>query len=176
MKNKQAPSKNDTQFDLRIERLGPLPIINHFIERIGLEQAFDQHVPSDSRCTVSHARTLGALLRSIIVEREPIYRQHETVHGFADGMFGLSATEMAHLSDDRLGRALDHLFDADRGALITEVCWPSGAASTSNSMSFTTTARRSVSAGTIAGRPAERSGDGWRRPSRTATPRRIAPT
>jgi len=121
MKNKQAPSKNDTQFDLRIERLGPLPIINHFIERIGLEQAFDRHVPSDSRCTVSHARTLGALLRSIIVEREPIYRQHETVHGFADGMFGLSATEMAHLSDDRLGRALDHLFDADRGALITEV-------------------------------------------------------
>ena len=28
---------------------------------------------------------------------------------------------MAHLSDDRLGRALDRLFDADRTALLTEL-------------------------------------------------------
>jgi hypothetical protein len=34
------------------------------------------------------------------------------VHGFADGMFGIDAQEMAHVCDDRLGRALDHLFDA----------------------------------------------------------------
>ena len=61
------------------------------------------------------------LLRSLIVEREPIYRQQETVHGFADGMFGLREQEMAHLSDDRLGRALDNLFDADRAALLTDV-------------------------------------------------------
>ena len=60
-------------------------------------------------------------LRSLIVEREPIYRQQETVHGFASGMFGIDAKAMAHLSDDRLGRALDHLFDADRTALLTEV-------------------------------------------------------
>jgi transposase len=121
MKNKQAHSKNIPQFELQIERLGPLPLINHFLERIGLEQAFDRHVPSDSRCAVTHAKALGVLLRSIIVEREPVYRQQETVHGFASGMFGLSGDQMEHVSDDRLGRALDHLFDADRGALITEV-------------------------------------------------------
>ena len=62
------------------------------------------------------------LLRSIIVEREPIYRQQETVHGFADGMFGIGAErDAALLSDDRLGRALDRLFDADRTALLTEL-------------------------------------------------------
>ena len=43
------------------------------------------------------------------------------MHGFADGMFGLSEQEMEHLSDDRLGRALDRLFDADRAALLTDV-------------------------------------------------------
>ena len=63
----------------------------------------------------------GVLLRSIVVEREPIYRQQETVHGFASGMFGLSAEEIEHVGDDRIGRALDRLFDADRGALLTEV-------------------------------------------------------
>src|SRR5262252_10660794 len=107
--------------DLHIERLGPLPIINHFIERMGLEDALARHVPSDQRCAVPHARALGVLLRSIIVEREPIYRQQETVQVFASGMFGLTAEEMEHLGDDRLGRALDRLFDADRAALITEV-------------------------------------------------------
>lgn len=89
---------------------------------MGLEELLDKYVPTtDRRCTVAHARALGVLLRSIIVEREPLYRQQETAHGFACGLFGLSAEQMAHLSDDRIGRALDRLFDADRAALLTEV-------------------------------------------------------
>src|SRR5262249_23187396 len=98
-----------------------LPIINHFIAGRGMDDALARHVPSDQRCTVPHARALGVLLRSIIVEREPIYRQQETVQGFAAGMFGIAAEEMEHPGDDRLGRALDRLFDADRAALLTDV-------------------------------------------------------
>ena len=109
------------RYGLHIERLGPLPLINHFIERMGLDDALARHVPSDRRCVVPHARALGVLLRSIIVEREPIYRQQETVNGFAAGMFGVTAEEMDHLGDDRIGRALDRLFDADRAALLTDV-------------------------------------------------------
>ena len=86
-----------------------------------MEALLDRYVPSDARCAVPHARALGVLLRSIIVEREPIYRQHETVHEFASGMFGVGTEEMEHLSDDRLGRALDRLFDADRAGLLSEV-------------------------------------------------------
>src|SRR5215469_15839754 len=109
------------RFTLRTERLGPLPLINHFIQRTGLEDVLDRYVPSDARCVVPYSRALGVLLRSIIVEREPIYRQQETVNGFAAGMFGITAEEMEHLGDDRLGRALDRLFDADRAALLTDV-------------------------------------------------------
>jgi transposase len=36
-------------------------------------------------------------------------------------MFGISAQQMKHLCDDRIGRAMDQLFDADRSALLTEV-------------------------------------------------------
>lgn len=121
MTGMQATLPTEPRFNLRIERLGPLPLINHFIERIGLAQVLDRYLPSDVRCAVPHARALGVLLRSLIVEREPIYRQQESVHGFADGMFGIHAREMAHVCDDRLGRALDRLFDADRAALLTEV-------------------------------------------------------
>ena len=108
-------------FTLHSERLGPLPLINHFIERMGVHDALARHVASDARCALPYASALGVLLRSIIVEREPIYRQQETVHGFAGGMFGVSAEDMEHVSDDRLGRALDRLYDADRTALLTEL-------------------------------------------------------
>ena len=121
MKPRQVPS-NPARFGLQSERLGPLPLINHFIERIELEALLDRHVPTlDGRSAVPHAKALGVLLRSIIVEREPIYRQQETAVGFAPAAFGLSAEQIAHLGDDRIGRALDRLFDADRATLLTEV-------------------------------------------------------
>ena len=123
----QASPRPD-EFTLQTERLGPLPLINHFLERIGLEGLLDKYVASaDRRCTVSHAGALGVLLRSILVEREPIYRQGETVHGFGAGQFGLDAEQMRRLTDDRLGRALDRLFEADRAGLLTEVVVAVGA-------------------------------------------------
>lgn len=113
-------------FSLRTARLGPLPLVNHFIQRLGVHELLEQHLPADARCRVSHAAALGVLLRSIIVEREPIYRQHETVHDFAPGMFGLDEQQMQHLGDDRLGRALDRFFDADRTAVLTELVLAAG--------------------------------------------------
>jgi transposase len=118
----QARSPRPADFSLKTERLGPLPLINHFLERMGLAALLDKHVPTgDKRCRVPHAQALGVLVRSIVVEREPIYRAQETVHGFAAGLFGVAAQDIESLSDDRLGRALDRLFETDRAALLTEV-------------------------------------------------------
>jgi transposase len=115
-------SHRPERFALRSERLGPLPLVNHFLQRMGLEHLLERYVPSaERRSAVTHAQALGVLLRSILVEREPVYRQQETVDGFAAGMFGIDAAQMQRLTDDRIGRALDRLFDADRGALLTEV-------------------------------------------------------
>jgi transposase len=118
----QVRTPRSADFSLKTERLGPLPLINHFLQRMGLAALLDKHVPTtDARCRVPHAQALGVLLRSIVVEREPIYRAQETVHGFAAGLFGVAGDDIASLSDDRLGRALDRLFEADRAALLTEV-------------------------------------------------------
>ena len=109
-------------FALSTERLGPLPLVNHFIERLGLTELLDQYVPTtDRRCALPHALALGVLLRSIVVEREPIYREAETVHAYAASLFGLEEPQLRQLGDDRLGRALDRLYDADRAALLTSV-------------------------------------------------------
>ncbi|MBI4616428.1 MAG: IS1634 family transposase [Planctomycetes bacterium] len=99
-----------------------MPLLNHFLERLGVEEVLDRFVPThDRRTRLSHARCLGVLLRSILVEREPIYRQAETVRAFGPEAFGLRDGDVDLLGDDRIGRALDELFDADRGALLTQV-------------------------------------------------------
>ena len=118
----QVRPPRSADFSLKTERLGPLPLVNHFIDRMGLAERLGKYVPTtDPRCRVSNAKALGVLLRSIVVEREPIYRAQESVHGFATGLFGVAGGNLESLSDDRLGRALDHLFEADRAALLTEV-------------------------------------------------------
>ena len=107
---------------LASERLGPLPLINPFIMRLELDQHLDRFVPTkDRRVRVPYGKALGVLLRSLLVEREPMYRQHEMVSGFASECFGLGPDEAMALSDDAIGRALDRLFDADRAALLTNV-------------------------------------------------------
>ena len=75
----------------------------------------------DGRCRLPYAKGLGVLVRSIIVEREPIYRHQDVLDGFAPGLFGISARQVTNLKDDQLGRALDQLFLADRGTLLTEI-------------------------------------------------------
>jgi transposase len=109
------------RFELERQRLGPLPIVNHFLARLGLEATLERFVPTGGRPSVSYAKGLGILLRSIIVEREPIYRQQELVRGFWPPLFGISHGEVSRLSDDKIGRALERLFDADRASLLTEV-------------------------------------------------------
>ena len=107
---------------VRTMRLGPLPLVDHFLDRLGVPALLERFVPTtDPRCRLPYSKSLAVLLRSILVEREPIYRQQETVRGFAPGAFGLQGTEVELLHDDTIGRALDRLFLADRGALFTEV-------------------------------------------------------
>jgi transposase len=107
---------------VRTERLGPLPVVNQVLRRLGLDALLAEAIPTtDKRQHVAHAKALGVLLRSILVEREPIYRQQETVATFAPEAFGLSPEEAAHVGDDAIGRALDRLFDVDRGTLLTRV-------------------------------------------------------
>ena len=73
----------------------------------------------DRRVRLPYAKALLVLLRSVLVEREPLYRQGETVHGFCPAAFGLKAGEA--VSDDAIGQGLDRLFDADRAGLLTAV-------------------------------------------------------
>lgn len=111
---------NQEPFVLRTETLGALPIVNHFLDRIGLDAIIDRFLPAnDARLRLDPAVVIGVLVRNLTIDHQPIYALAEWAAGFDPALFGLTATDVDALNDDRTGRMLDRLFDTDRASLIT---------------------------------------------------------
>lgn len=111
----------DAGFELETKRVGGLPLINRFLERLGLVALFEKHVRSDPRAKVASSRLLVVLVRNLVMARVPIYGLGEWAEGWVPQLLGLEPDELELLNDDRVGRGLDRLFDADRGALLTDL-------------------------------------------------------
>ena len=111
-----------TALDLRSRQIGALPIIQHVFDRLGLDALLAKHVPTtDRRVLLPNATAIGVLLRNILVGRRPLYALQEWAAPFAPELLALPDDGVALLNDDRIGRALDELFDADRASLMTSV-------------------------------------------------------
>jgi transposase len=117
-----ATEMSGRRFELSSEVVGALPIVNHFLGKIGLDAALSAHVPSDDkRLRLDPAAALGVVVRNLAVDHEPVYALSEWASCYEPSLIGLRSGELALLNDDRLGRCLDRLFDADRSAMLTEV-------------------------------------------------------
>ena len=104
---------------LEERRIGALPIVNAFVERLGVQGLLDDYVVADPRASLAPSASLLVLLRSLVVERAPVYKIAEWVAGRPEALLGLHPGQIAALNDDRAGRALDALFDADRASMLT---------------------------------------------------------
>src|SRR5262245_11081655 len=96
---------------LRGLRVGALPILNRFIERMGLEQELSLALKNSG-----YADALLALLQNIVVDRNALYAVGEWVARYDMGLVA-----QAKVGDDKLGRALDRLFATDRATLQTRI-------------------------------------------------------
>jgi transposase len=114
------PSLVPHRFRITSEKLGALPIVNHFLDRLHLPDHLSRFLPS-TEAALAHSRVLGVLLRNLSLDRGPIYGTEEWILPFVPHLLGLAPEEVRLLNDDRGGRALDALFDADRASLLTSV-------------------------------------------------------
>jgi len=98
---------------LRTYDVGALPIINRILERMRLSDILKQCLPTDdARIRLPTERGLLVLLRNILIAREPVYGVGQWAASYAPGLFDMWHHEVERLNDDRVGRCLDHLFDA----------------------------------------------------------------
>jgi transposase len=107
----------DPSFAIRPIRLGSLPIVRQVIEKLGIEDAFLSHVNHDQRDKVPVSQTLVVALLNVMTERFPLYKMG--AWAFERGVIPPDMAEC--FTDDRVGRALDRLFNADRAAITTQV-------------------------------------------------------
>ena len=107
---------------LRSSTVGALPILNHFLRRMRLEEFLRAALPPEDRRTkLSPVKALLVLLRNLLLSREPIYGMGEWAARHAPDLLGLTQEELARLNDDGVGRALDRLFLADVPSLVLAV-------------------------------------------------------
>jgi transposase len=107
-------------FSLQTRWVGGLPLVNTILQRLNVLVLLHQALPVGGR--LSHAQALGVLLRNIVLnDRQPIYTNAEWAARAEPELIGLEEGQAGLLTDDRVGRALDRLFDADRASLLTQL-------------------------------------------------------
>jgi transposase len=113
---------NDQNLQLVSKVVGPLPLLNSFLERLQIERFLGKFVPAgDRRQRLAPAVGLGVLLRNIMLARRPLYGLAEWAQRYESTLLGLSTDVPEYFNDDRVGRCLDALFRADRATLMTEI-------------------------------------------------------
>jgi transposase len=96
---------------LRALRVGALPILNHFIARMGLAEELTLALKNPG-----YADALLALGKNILVDRNALYALAEWA-----ALYDVGLLAQGKIGDDKLGRALDRLFAADRATLQTRL-------------------------------------------------------
>ncbi|MGH8826444.1 MAG: IS1634 family transposase [Jiangellaceae bacterium] len=109
-------------FELDTQVLGALPVINAFIDQLGLQALLEEHLPgADGRLKLAPATAIGLVVRNLVTDRRPVYALGEWAAGFDPALLALAPEEAELLNDDRVGRCLGRLFDADRASLLTRL-------------------------------------------------------
>ena len=123
--HEQSPA--DPYADLSMESLevGPIPVLRHFFDRLQLDDLLEQHVPEKKlgrRAKISHAHALSMMVANVLTSREPLYGVPDWLGRHVPEHFGLSDAQQSSLmNDDRIGRALDRLYEVDPASLMTAV-------------------------------------------------------
>lgn len=115
-------TQDSNEFGLVSRTLGGLPIVNHLLDRLGLAALLADAMPNDdARTKLAPAAAIRLLVTNLVLGRQPLYGLGEWAAAFDPTLLGLSTGELSVLNDDRVGRALEALFDADRASLLTAV-------------------------------------------------------
>jgi transposase len=119
---KLAPKASGGDLTLHSRNIGVLPIVNRFIARCQLRETLCQFLPrEDARNRVETATAILLLVKNILISREPIYGIAQWAASWVPELLDLHEDQLRSLNDDRVGRALDRLFDAATPEMVMQI-------------------------------------------------------
>jgi transposase len=101
----------EKNLQLRNLKIGCLPIIDEIIDRMNLRSILNGTLNNSD-----YSDTILILLKNILTDRDALYAIKDW-----SSTFNLRLSSGPEVSDDRLGRSLDRLFECDRSTLQTQV-------------------------------------------------------
>jgi transposase len=113
-----------TPFDhtsLESLEVGAAPVVHRFLGRLQFEPLLARHVPPATRRPedIPTSVALGALVTNLLLARCPLYALPDWAARRVPEHLGLRRDQARLLGDDRIGRALDRLYRADRASMLT---------------------------------------------------------
>lgn len=111
----------DKNRGLKSFRIDSLPVINAYIAGCGLPDIFERFIPGHAARKIQPAQILLFLLRNVMLAGFPLYKLSEWAGCYMPELLGMTPRLAAAINDDRIGRALDELFLADRAAMLTTI-------------------------------------------------------
>ena len=91
-------------FALSSKRLGALPIVNHFLDRMGLPALLERYLPSDDpRLLLPPASAVRLVVANLLLGRSPLYALGEWALPFDPALLAMSTEDVAALTTIGLG-------------------------------------------------------------------------
>jgi transposase len=107
---------------IEVQNIGHLGIVAGIVDEIGFVEKIDHLLGTHSQEHVSPAQALKAMsLNGLGFVSAPLYLFEEFFYGKATGHLIGAGINPEHLNDDRLGRVLDKLFEADPSRVFVGV-------------------------------------------------------
>ena len=102
--------------------VGALPIVRHFFDRLDLDRLLETYVPGrrlGREPKLRQSKAIGLMVTNVLLCREPLYAVPEWLDRHASDTLGFTTDQAERFNDDRIGRALDRLYETDPASLTT---------------------------------------------------------
>jgi transposase len=100
--------------------VGPLPLLHIIAQRMRLKDILSRYIPKHGNSLIDPVDTLLLLIYNLTICKMPLYELEEWCNTLDLGRIGIEANNGA-FTDDRFGKSLDKLFEADRSSLMTDL-------------------------------------------------------
>ncbi len=103
------------------KHLGEMPLLQTMIQNLRFREVLQSYVKSHGNETIPAVDTLLLMVCNITCGRQPLYELPEWIDRLEHRSLGKVDTGGCLFNDDRFGRALDKLFEADRASLVIDI-------------------------------------------------------
>lgn len=103
------------------KHLGEMPLLQTMIRNLRFREVLQAYVKTHGNETIGAVDTLLLMVCNITCGRQPLYELPEWIDRLEHRSLGETDTDGCRFNDDRFGRALDKLFEADRASLVIDI-------------------------------------------------------